>query len=473
MLGWSDLDAFVVRYPFTAKQMETAQREWNGYGAPSIELRTGIHERVHLASALSTWGGLTRQLREVQAILVTTSIDDLRSRGRAVRPPIFEQMMGRDGTDLGRFSAALWFYIERTLAREENSVDHVMAVADNDIGALFPVHLSPEVVFRLCAGLLAGDDSVGDLALLLQNHAPHAVEVEQRQELLAQALKVALGDAQSTIGVQESLALASEYLYSPHEQIRQLASSQGDRESGPYLTPLWRTAQSVGLDEPSDTLFTHIVCCDAALMPPVVLLDRRPGVTPELPQILPGIRLMEIQMALGRLSLPAFSQEDPEGTEEAMRKIFADLDWVSPDSSAHRWRVASGGQPAQTRHERMMRVAAQFRFAKKPILWNPGMFLRAPKELLPYIFQIDYPIIQFDDRTFYHKDKEYVEEIELEYGWGRWLRQLFLFGDGPIELPWRATRGLTQDLAEACSMRMSVAIDMPNAPMPQFVPLRS
>jgi hypothetical protein len=50
-----------------------------------------------------------------------------------------------------------------------------------------------------------------------------------------------------------------------------------------------------------------------------------------------------------------------------------------------------------------------------------------------------HPVIQFNDKILYHRDKALVAEFVSNYALNQYLRQLMVIGNQPVTLPFRAT----------------------------------
>jgi hypothetical protein len=447
--GDFSFESLTVRYDFTRDEYRAAMAAFPSTRELSEPLKTAIHETTHLLHSTTTPFGLfVYRVRGLQTRIVSDAILAVRSRGHDVTFPLQKtfRSLPRDAAGEVEWRLRLWYGLELIVLA-------MMGEAD-----VFNTHI---VNNRYVRGLtVAGLFAHAQLYFAQARGVPEApIEALDPMNARAEASlfvgDLLLGGA-STLAVIETAGTVSEYVASEHLNLMdfkarmQGASWMHTTVPKSWLSPALDHVRASTLPE---FILSYLALCEVALFPPVLLEHRplRTGAVKSI-DILPFARWHRALAAAASVSpMTALTDYD-----RYTREICATAELTPPmDVVAASVNTADSAPPLDPRERAYLK--AQLIRARGPgaFLDCLGMLGRLPPDL-------DFPVIQYTDRTLFLKDKVLLNAVVTGYLVRAVVRRMLLRPDLVVTMPYPPTpeesafyaRELTSMFEETLGMRV-------------------
>lgn len=469
-VAWSDLDALVVFYSYTTTELERALEAAGPGKAFSEPVRSWVHEHQHLYYSLTTPFGLfIWRLRSLQTMIARDLLIALPRMGLPVKLPLLryiESLPPQAQKTLNQ-GIAIWYAAELFLAKELGSLSGWISLLKSP----FAGGLSPDLIFRTLQAHIARQyeaqqqmakakgvpirDSLRILPSALMDE-PLMDESDWRAlDRTFSALRLLLDEDATLPTVLESAAFAAELWGRDANEVDRLVSRR-DLGSGtfPYVEPLASTARVIGTDNVRRLVLTHLALCDLALFPPVLPQHRslrRNGLVWR--ELLPELRMEMIFTVLSQIE----PMHDPDDYARFTQGVCDRLGWVSPAQIAKSATVLRPAVPdlRESLYEKAMEYR---RHAPWLFVW-PEVSIAGMRELQQFHALFTFPIMQYNDKVLYHKDKELLAFFENGYLFYIWHRRLMTGRPQKLKIPWRSSPEEVATLREQLRSLMSFSLD--------------
>jgi hypothetical protein len=443
-------------------------QEFMSGGPGTRSARTVLHETVHAYQMLATsYGHYYLSLRSMQTSRVLAILGLLREVGLAPKPPLIRQIMRGPRTRASsqlRAELYLWYLAEIVLLFFEGDTDRFgrQLLSHPEFsagpGALF-AHLERLILpwwqmgrHRVSAGPARQEDA-------------EAAKDERNQFVMKMMAGSNFGD---TLSVLESGARIAEYWRNWPRSLTEF-----DASFKPDFTP-YTAWINRGLDwhiapDPESFCLTYAALVDLALNGPLLphhAALRGDGLMRDLnpiDRLMSGLTVTGLRP--GDVPPIRDYQRDYEGF---VTEICRRCRWPTPTALAQ---ATLDGFPDD--HLPVPRVTQLYGIAQVFRQEFPyafiGLDIWQSQEQAAVLFKQSFvhPVIQFEDRILYHRDKSVLAEFVTGYAINQYLRQLMVTGNPPVEMPFRATPGDLEVYTEMVQDLMDQA--SPAAPRPQLV----
>lgn len=400
--------------------------------------RTVLHETTHAYQMLATsYGHYYLSLRALQTSRVLEILRLLSASRQALKPPLIRQIMAGQPTSSSpqlRLELYVWYLAEMVLLYFEGDADRfgqqlnsIPAFRGRTLRELFS-ELEPYLVqWRRSQG---HDVAVGPL-LIVDERAKH----DEFQQTVLKLMSVGWGD---TLSVLESGARVAEYWQTWPKSLADFDASL--TSVSPYTMWIIHARGGNLAADPRSFALTYAALVDLALNPPLLPhhatlrgADEPTSSLNPLLRLLAGIGVTGV----GKGLVPPI-RDLGRDHEEFVRAVCERNKWPTPTALADVTLQALPEQPPDA-------VTALYRLSQLFRIQVPSVFLDLDiwrnDEPAAMLFRRSFvhPVIQFDDRNLYLRDKTVLAEFVSNYVLSQYLRQLMVVGNPPVALPIRAT----------------------------------
>ena len=412
--------------------------------------RTVLHETMHAYQMLTTsYGHYYRSLRALQASRVITILRLLRESGQALKPPLIRQIVAGPSMSASpqlRLELYVWYLAEMVLLYFEGDADRFgqqylsnPAFRGRTFRDVF-ADLERYLVqwwrghgHNVVAGPMLADDE-------------HTVHDEFMQQVL-KIMSVGWGD---TLSVLESGARIAEYWQIWPESLADF--DEALTSVSPYTMWIIHARTHNLAADPTSFALTYSALVDLALNPPLLPHHAALRATSQpMTSLNPVTRLLAgiAVTGVGQGKIPPI-RDLGRDYERFAQAVCERNQWPMPITLADVALRAFPGEERQVDHATSLyQLAQHFRtqmphaFLDLNVWWDDG-----PAATL-FRQSFVHPIIRFNDRILYHRDKTVVAEFVSSYALSQYLRQLMLIGNPPVTLPFEATPGDLQTYTES------------------------
>ena len=474
-LGAFSTESLFVRYNFSYDElMEAFQALPNARELPD-PLKTVVHETTHLFHTITTpFGFLIYALRRLQASVIVDTINRLRLRYKlTVRYPLVNfvlQLPRHILNDVGWYLSA-WYECELFILMSLDSPDvWGSQVTKNPI----LMGMSHSVLFSRVQRYLAihyfqqarkvrNDDAAPESSLPFASFVPDEFESESsaKDDRYMIALQMFFSES-NMIAVMESAATVSEYWWNSlldreqfFRQIHRRWEQQGLAMSSGFLR------SGLNAQRAEEYVLSYLALCDLSLFGPVLPHHRhfRQGEN-VLYEVLPFHRMSALIRAAGEIR-PMESLQD---YERYTSELCKGLGWVSP-AEITRFTATEHVPMEFDSFELTYLISSQYR-KSMPWIFQDYTFLLTENTDFQRQFLMDFhfPVIQYSDRTVYHKNKALLESLTRFHLVRSALRAILLRDRVSLKMPYRPKdpqevsflrETLVQDLESTIGLRIN------------------
>jgi hypothetical protein len=452
-LGAFSIESLFVHYSFTFDELLTAVDAFPSAGDAPEPLKTVVHEATHLFHTTTTpFGFLIYALRRLQAILVARTINDLRRRHIKIRYPLvaFARRLPAQVRRYIRPYLAAWYaaevFIGMALGDFGTWAEHLLknpllAEAGGSPAQLFALiqrHLvtSYRDQARDLRALL-GDDVMGEAAPPFEAFEFDLPgDADCRQDERNFVTMQALMNECNMIFVTESAATTSESWRANGLDIEDFWTrfrAQFDWRGSGNMSGMQMLRGAIPTRSIRSFVLSYLALCELSLFGPVLPQHRhlRPAVL--LRELLPFGRWVELVNAATKVR-PMEALEDFERYTE---ELSATLNWVSPKELV-RFTATSHVAMENDIHESMYVRANQYRQQAPWVFHDYDALFRPQSPAQIELTQIfNFPVIQYADRTLYHRNKALLGAFTRYYLIRAALRAILLRNRIVIRMPYR------------------------------------
>lgn len=423
--GDFSFESLCVRYDFTRDEYRADLAAFVSTRELSEPLKTAVHETTHLLHSITTPFGLfVHRMRGLQTLVISDAIRAVRNRGHAVSFPLQRtfRALPSDAAREVEWRLRLWYGVELIVLA-------MMGEAD-----VFNTHLvrNPYVRGMTVAGLFAHVQH-----FLAQARGAEPAPIEEldssngRAEGAFFAFDLLSGGA-STLAVIETAGTVSEYVASTQLTLDELkAQIEGARWRHTTVPKSWlaEALPRVRATTLPEFILSYLALCEVALFAPVLYEHRALRQSPlKSAEILPFARWHGALQASASVS-PMTSLGD---YDRYTREVCAAAG-LTPPQDIVQATVGAGHAPAADPRERAYQKAQYIRSqAPGAFLDSLGMLGQRPPEL-------DFPVIQYTDRTLFHKDKPLLHALVMGYLTRQVVRRMVLRADLGVTMPYPPT----------------------------------
>ena len=446
--GEVDSSSLFVRFSFTRDALLTASKAWlnalpNGLAAKPDEVATYVHELAHYLQYTTTPYGLF--LHYCRLLQNQATIDLMRivfAAGVEIRPPLSLQSLPLSGAAAEAAGAALesWWNIENVVASfgadGARRLDVIGRYVDNftgvqedgrpthppllDLGtgfALIQSHIAQfislfnEIGFKAVPDAPLFPDGI-DRAALDAAGAAQVSSEDRAADRVASALDL-LGDPWDAAAIIESAAKAAEFWQTDitRDRLVAWANRSVDQQLMVYRTCLLRGLDAIPTPDAQSFLMSYMALCELTMFAPllpqhVALRQRAPG----LETLLPSRRFSRLLSVATKVE----PMRDRSDHQRYVNDLCAALDWPTPQEIVQ----LSTDEPERVRNP----VAFLYQSAQRWRVWDSTTFLGIDPLLLSqgedaerWRTTFNFVIVQFADRTTFHKDKDFLRSMTVRY----------------------------------------------------------
>ncbi len=428
----------------TSALLEWADGKRHGIASKPDEVRTLVHELTHYHQLTTTpYGLFLHYCKLLQSHSVIELADTLLSAGYSLTPPLLYNLPsdppGKVAEHVERCVGA-WLNIEELVAVLDGNTDRRVALNDTYIAVMdlakesgrpmLPPLLGVERTFALVQSWMADHIRQAN-EHAVQSGSPKPVyadnidwpsisaeltarpaDRERALERLEFSMSI-IGNPWEVDAIAESHATAAEFWGSDATYESFTAWVHGrDRGLEVYRAGLAAGLTSIATTSLPSFLASYMTLCESALFAPLLpqhaaLRARSPG----FDQLAPTLRFANLLFAAARVR-PMQSIRDHD---RYVRDLYKDLGWVHPASIM---RSAIDGPQEVTDAVTFIYLQAQrWRAQKSPTSFigiDRLIYLDSPMAE-QWRTSFNFTIIDYKDRTTYHRDKDLLEIMTTRY----------------------------------------------------------
>ena len=408
--------------------------------AGSRPARTVLHETMHAYQTLATsYGYYHRSLKALQTSRVMAILRLLRESGQTLKPPLIRQILGDTSMSASpqlRLELYVWYLAEMVLHYLEGDPKGFgqQYLANKMVGRRTFSNVFADLERYLVQWWRGHDHNVVAGPMLADD------ERTLHDEFRLLVLKMMSVDWGDTLSLLESGARIAEYW-------QVWPNSLADFDA--TLTGLSRYTMWIiharGNDlatDPESFALTYAALVDLALNSPLLphhatLRTAGQPMTSLNPifRLLAGIAVTGV----GQGKVPPI-RDLGRDYEMFVQAVCERNKWPTPMALADVTLHALPSEERQVDHATSFyRLAQHFRtqmpqaFLDLNVWWNDGPAATIFRQSFVH------PIIQFNDRTLYHRDRTVVAEFVSSFALHQYLRQLMVTSNLPVKIPFRAT----------------------------------
>lgn len=452
-MGRVDPRSLFARFGFTRDELQSASARWmavtrQGPAAKPNEMRTYVHELTHYHQLVTTPYGLFLQYcKKLQNQATVSMANALIAAGFPVVPPLLLNIpptskMPTDVANQVQRCLSGWLNIEDLIAALDGNRPRRVALqemfvtlaekAEKGAKPALPPLLGLHRTFVLVQDSLAeyitginqqalqkGNSNLvypGNIDRSAITAALSALpnNFDRNIETSDLALTLLGGNPWDVDAIVESHATAAEFWESDatYDSFTAWAHAKDDPELDIYRKCLIRGLETIGTRDLRSFLASYMALCEIALFAP--LLPWHAGLrasSPGFDQLLPAVRFQRLLGSATRVT----PMQSPGDHGRFVLDLCKDLGWVQPiqiiKSAVDEQQAVS--DPITVVYLQAQRWRAQMSSATfigiDPFLFDPSPVA----EQWRYFF--DFVIIDYKDRTTYHRDKNFLEIMTTRY----------------------------------------------------------
>lgn len=483
-MGRLDPRSLFARFSFTRDELESAGATWvaakcNGPATKPSEMRTYVHELTHYQQLTTTPYGLFLQYcRILQKHAAVDLVNTLLAAGYPITPPLLYNLpskMPSEIADKVLRNASSWWNTENLIAALDGNRTRRMSLQDAYVQALplaekgvTPTFAPPLLplwrAFPLVQDSLAHHIRVTNEWARKQGQSIPVYPDNIDWAAIAAGLSTLPKDRDRAIvglemvlsttanpwdvdAVVESQATAAEFWESDvtYETFANWVNSDTDRDLTVYRACLKYGLEAIKTSSLPSFLASYLTVCELVLFPP--LLPQHAALrasSPGFDQLLPTIRFQKLMFAASRIT-PMQAMWDHD---RYVADLIRDVGWVHPVQIV---KSAMDGQEAVSNTATLIYLQAQRWRGQRGSTFigiDQLLFDSSPTaQLWRHLF--GFVITDFKDRTIYHPDKDFLQNMAVPHlntlGLDALMKRDSLaieapYGRSPIENQWMTKR---------------------------------
>jgi len=474
-MGAFSVESLFVRYDFSFDELVGAFRALPDAQELPEPLKTMVHETTHLFHTITTpFGFLIYALRRLQASVVIDAINSLRfAHKMKVRYPLVDfifQMPPKVQQDVGPY-LKVWYECELfiLLALDGPEAWGRQAVENPLVRGLGPSELFSRIqrylaifyreqIRKLRAAGGGGGEANAPLPFADYEPDEPGLGGSGKDDRNVIAIQMMVGEA-NMIAITESAASVAEFWRNTRlnrEQFFQQVQSRWQQQGLALASGFLRGA--INARRAEEYVLSYLALCDVALFGPVLPHHRhfRKGAN-ILYQVLPFFRIRDLLGAAHEIRAMESLGDYVRYTSELCRA----LGWVAPAEITQF--TAKEHVALETDNLELAYLISSHYRKSKPWIFQDYSFLLAGDNK-QFWMDINFPVIQYGDRTVYHSNKALLVPLTRFYLVRAALRAILLRDNVSLKLPYRPKNAeevsflretLIQDLESAIGLRIN------------------
>ncbi|MFF5076338.1 hypothetical protein ACFY36_04755 [Actinoplanes sp. NPDC000266] len=414
--GRLDSVSLFARFNFRQEDLLTAAAT----GRKPEPLRTYLHELTHYLQAVTTpYGYFLQCCRILQKRATVVAVRTLLEGGCPVRLPLLTNLPAMPAeveAEVGR-AFSLWLNVEHLIAVLSGDDERATRLTEWFVGdiervkggrlPLRPPLLGLRETFALVQDSLA-DLMNFDAEALATEMKSRGSDFDRRMEKLVTGLSVFGGNHQwSVAAILESAATAAELWGSGLDfaTFEAWAGAAVPAELRHYREPLASAMETIRTRDVDSFLLSYMAICDAALCAPLLPQHARLRLAkPGFDQLMPSVRFGRLLSAATGVT----PMRDHRDAQRYVGELFASLDWCTP-AEVGAEAVHGTTDPLSFIYEQSRQWRAEM--SPAAFIGVDGLLIGAGqwRDLFNFV------IIDYSDKTTYHRDKDFLESMTTRY----------------------------------------------------------
>jgi hypothetical protein len=436
--GAFSFESLCVSYDFTRDEYNAALSTHADGSELSEPLKTVVHETTHLLHSTTTPFGLfVYRVRGLQTLLVADAIRAVRSQGHAVAFPLqktFRALPAAVAREV-EWRIRVWYGIELLVLVMMGEIDVWSTHILNNpyLRGVTIAELFAHVQYYLSQAAPVRGKQPGSLGLAARDE--FEIEEVDSQDVGIEGPLLAfdmLSGGANTLAIIETAGTVSEYAGSSHLTLEDFkARILGTRWVHSTVPKSWLTDALHHLQASTlqEFMLSLLALCEVALFAPVLpehRAFRKGGVKSS--EILPFVRWQNALNASSKIR----PVESPRDCDRYTREV-CEAARLTPPQEIVIATVGGHDAPPLDPREQAYWKAQGIRVKA------PGAFLDVLGILGRLPMDLDFPVIQYTDRTFFLKDKIRLHVLVMGYLTRTVSRRMLLRPDLVVTMPYPPT----------------------------------